>query len=41
MGKVNFNNDFKRNAVAQITERDYAVAEVSKQLGVIPHSLDV
>ena len=39
MGKVNFNEDFKRDAVAQITERGYAVAEVSKRLGVSPHSL--
>jgi transposase-like protein len=28
MGKVNFSDDFKRDAVAQITERGYAVAEV-------------
>lgn len=40
MGKVNFNDDFKRDAVAQITERGYAVAEVSKRLGVSPHSLN-
>jgi hypothetical protein len=39
MGKVNFSDDFKRDAVAQITERDYPVAEVSKRLGVSPHSL--
>jgi transposase len=39
MGKVNFSDDFKRDAVAQITERGYAVAEVSKRLGVSPHSL--
>lgn len=38
MGKVNFSDDFKRDAVAQITERGYAVAEVSKRLGVSPHS---
>ena len=29
MGKVNFSDDFKRDAVAQITERGYPVAEVS------------
>ncbi|MFZ1772428.1 MAG: IS3 family transposase [Rhizobiaceae bacterium] len=39
MGKVNFSDDFKRDAIAQITERGYAVAEVSKRLGVSPHSL--
>jgi len=39
MGKGNFSDDFKRDAVAQITERGYPVAEVSKRLGVSPHSL--
>jgi transposase len=39
MGKVNFSDDFKRYAVAQITERGYAVAEVSQRLGVSQHSL--
>ena len=39
MGKVNFTEDFKRDAVAQITERGYPVAEVSKRLGVSQHSL--
>jgi len=39
MSKVNFSDDFKRDAVAQITERGYPVAEVSKRLGVSPHSL--
>lgn len=39
MGKVNFSEEFKRDAVAQITERGYPVAEVSKRLGVSPHSL--
>lgn len=39
MGKVNFSDDFKRDAVAQITERGYPVAEVSQRLGVSPHSL--
>ena len=29
MGKGNFDDDFKRDAVAQITERGYRVAEVS------------
>jgi transposase len=39
MGKASFSDDFKRDAVAQITERGYPVAEVSKRLGVSPHSL--
>lgn len=39
MGKVNFSDDFKRDAVGQITERGYPVAEVSKRLGVSQHSL--
>ena len=39
MGKANFSDDFKRDAVAQITERGYPIAEVSLRLGVSPHSL--
>ena len=39
MGIGNFNDDFKRDAVTQITERGYPVAEVSKRLGVSQHSL--
>jgi len=39
MGKVNFSDEFKRHAVAQNTERGYAVADVSKRLGVSTHSL--
>ncbi|MBG6148678.1 transposase-like protein [Labrenzia sp. EL_142] len=39
MGTSNFNDDFKRDAVAQITERGYPVAEVSKRLGVSTHFL--
>ena len=39
MGKVNFTEDFRRDAVAQISERGYPVAEVSKRLGVSQHSL--
>jgi len=39
MGSGNFSDEFKRDAVAQITERGYPVAEVSKRLGVGPHSL--
>ncbi len=39
MSKGNFSDDFKRDAVAQITERGYPVSEVSQRLGVSPHSL--
>ena len=39
MGDYNYSDDFKRDAVAQITERGYPVAEVSKRLGVSQHSL--
>lgn len=39
MGPGHFTDDFKRDAVAQITERGYPVAEVSKRLGVSQHSL--
>lgn len=39
MGTGNFTDDFKRDAVAQITERGYPVKEVSARLGVSTHSL--
>lgn len=39
MGPGHFTDDFRRDAVAQITERGYPVAEVSKRLGVSQHSL--
>lgn len=39
MGKAKFSDDFKRDAVHQITERGYPVAEVSRRLGVSTHSL--
>lgn len=39
MGKPNFSDEFKRDAVTQITERGYPVAEVSQRLGVRTHSL--
>jgi len=39
MSKANFSDDFKRDAVRQITERGYPVAEVSTRLGVSTHSL--
>jgi transposase len=39
MSKSNFSEEFKRDAVLQITERGYPVAEVSQRLGVSQHSL--
>lgn len=39
MGKGNSSDDFKRTAVAQITERGHPVADVSQRLGISPHSL--
>ncbi len=39
MGKAKFCDDFKRDAVHQITERGYPVVEVSRRLGVSTHSL--
>jgi transposase len=39
MGRGNFSDDFKRDAVRQITERGYPVSEVSQRLGVSAHSL--
>ena len=39
MGTGNFSDDFKRDAVAQITERGYPIKEVSERLGVSLHSL--
>ena len=39
MGKSNVSDEFKCDAVAQITERGYPVAEVSGRLGVSQHSL--
>ena len=39
MGKGNFTEEFKQDAVKQITERRYSVADVSKRLGVSSHSL--
>lgn len=38
IGTSNFSDNFKRGAVAQITERGYPVSEVSKRLGVSAHS---
>lgn len=39
MGKPNFSDEFKPDAVAQITERGYQVAEVSQRLWGNTHSL--
>jgi transposase len=39
MSKSNFSEEFKRDAVRQITERGYPVAEVWQRLGVSQHSL--
>ena len=39
MGTSNYNDDFKRDAVHQITVRGYPVLEVSRRLGVSTHSL--
>ena len=39
MGKPNFSDELKRDAVAQITERGHPVAEVFQRLGVRQHSL--
>jgi transposase len=39
MSKSNFSEEFKRDAVRQITERGYSVAQVSQRLGVSQHSL--
>lgn len=39
MSKSNFSEDFKLDAMRQITDRGYPVAEVSQRLGVSQHSL--
>jgi transposase-like protein len=39
MGQGNFTEDFKLDAIKQITERGHSVADVSKRLGVSTHSL--
>jgi transposase len=39
MGKGNVTRNFKRDAVAQIVNRGYPVAEVSRRLGVSQHLL--
>jgi len=39
MGHGNFTEDFRIDAVKQVTERGHSVADVSKRLGVSTHSL--
>ena len=39
MGKANFTDEFKLDAIKQITERGYSVADVSRRLVVSTHSL--
>jgi transposase-like protein len=39
MGTSNYSDEFKRDAVQQITVRGYPVREVSRRLGVSSHSL--
>jgi transposase len=39
MSKANFSDDFKQDAILQITERGYPVSEVARRLGVSQHSL--
>jgi len=39
MGNARYSDDFKRDAVQQITERGYSTADVSRRLGVSCHSL--
>jgi transposase len=39
MGTSNYSDEFKRDAVQQITVRGYPVREVSSRLGVSSHSL--
>ena len=39
MGHPRFTEDFKADAVKQITERGHSVSDVSQRLGVSTHSL--
>ena len=39
MGKPRFTEEFKIDAIKQITERGHSVADVSMRLGVSTHSL--
>jgi transposase len=38
MGQSNFTEDFKLDAIKQITARGHSVADVSKRLGLSTHS---
>ena len=37
--QTRFTDDFKRNAVAQVVDRGYAISEVAERLGVSTKSL--
>ena len=39
MGKSNFTEEFRLDAIKQIRERGYSVADVAQRLGVSTHSL--
>ena len=39
MGKGNFTEDYRLDAIKQITERGHSVADVSQRLGLSTHSL--
>ena len=39
MSGIRFTDEFKRDAVAQVVDRGYSVAEVSEQLGISTKSL--
>ena len=39
MSKPRFSPEFKEEAVRQVVERGYSVAEIGTRLGVSPHSL--
>ena len=39
MGQARFTEDFKADAIKQITERGHSIADVSQRLGVSTHSL--
>ena len=39
MSGIRFTDEFKRDAVAQVVDRGYSVAEVSERLGISTKSL--
>ena len=39
MSKIKYTEEFKRDAVRQVTDRGYPVAEVAARLGVSGHSI--